>query len=359
METAEWMDFDPRVSRSGDEVVSARCVWCGARGGMSGTHIIPKSFGSGYEPRMSCKHCNNVLGSAVEARAWENAYIQAALAKLGIADRRKAYRRAKRKVDLETGFEMKIDKQGRASIVPHPRAEGGYIGTNRQQMGYYVALFKRLYPNVDTTPVEEFFDDPTRDRLVFKGHTINRKQFDADESAWLRIESTSYVHPYWVFKVAYETLSVCGFFGSAKLRHSFRRLYRVCGNEGGERLVFSSLIGDLVLTNLQSGSDIFKALEEIPFEHDHYWCLHLTPRMVLYLEIVLFAQIQLFFLIGLWNWKDQSIAEYLDRVFYYPKHGVDWRMQPFPNLQAAPAVKRMDSVVEQKLSQLVARQVWY
>ncbi|PKK83268.1 MAG: hypothetical protein CVT49_09210 [candidate division Zixibacteria bacterium HGW-Zixibacteria-1] len=107
------MNLKPKLYSIGNTVVSDTCIWCGEKSNLSKSHLIPQFLGGWFQPKISCDQCNNFLGSKIEVRAKDNAFITAAMVRLGLANEEVAYRNLK-KIDAEN--EVEVDFKGSVAI---------------------------------------------------------------------------------------------------------------------------------------------------------------------------------------------------------------------------------------------------
>jgi hypothetical protein len=168
MENSSYKDYIPELDVDGNNIVSDRCIWCGFRGELSKSHVIPESLGGWYAPLISCEKCNNYLGRQYEAEVMHNAYITAALSKLNMKTPENAYKLGK-KIDPSTGVEMWLKQGGIAKPIPKKIDENTFLGSNEDAIDFWVKRLKKERPNWPAEPIIEFISDPSRKVLRYAG----------------------------------------------------------------------------------------------------------------------------------------------------------------------------------------------
>ena len=107
--------FAPKFYEIGDTFVADKCIWCFEEGPKNKTHIIPESLGGRLKPYICCVDCNSFIGTDVESYANNNLYLAAAMVKLGLRDKKRAYSKAEI-LDLSTGAKLKFNNNGKLVI---------------------------------------------------------------------------------------------------------------------------------------------------------------------------------------------------------------------------------------------------
>lgn len=93
-------------------------------------HIIPECIGGWITIPYLCKKCNNdLLGSKIESRLKQNAYIVSAIDKLGLQPANKAFNRANISLDFENGIQARgrFTEDRRVLFVPTEQSDGSLI----------------------------------------------------------------------------------------------------------------------------------------------------------------------------------------------------------------------------------------
>ncbi|MCK4857759.1 MAG: hypothetical protein KAT58_07320, partial [candidate division Zixibacteria bacterium] len=225
----------PRVYENGDKLCSDICVWCGAKEGLSESHLFPKCIGGSFAARISCQECNSFLGTKFESEAKKNASITAALVKLGIADRRSAYRLGK-KLDTESGVEMHIAADGKSKPVTRQVSDNRFEGSPEQNKAFALRHFRKTRPKWSTKPLEEFYDDPSKQKFTYAGEQYTKKHYPAGD-AELAVQMQRHPHPNLIFKIIYEFLALFNLQSSNMIQSTLEHLVTVDANNRKDRIV--------------------------------------------------------------------------------------------------------------------------
>lgn len=309
---------------------------------MSKSHLFPKTTGANFCPRISCRSCNSELGRIADSEVKNNAFLTAALVKLGIKDRREAYRHAK-KFDEELGVEMHITKDGPVKAVK--KVDGNrVIGTPQEIKEQMLLQFKRKRPNWPVDPVEKFYNDDNASTLNHAGLKFTKQHFDGGV-AEIRIGKLARdPHPNLVFKVVYEYLALCGILSHPSVNKMLERFVTVDRCKRDLRIVFNE--SDLVprlYSNTQWAFRKERELEKIAFANYHKVKIGLSTHRVLYVDVVFFGMICSTFILGRLSGFDSIILPATDRVLV-DDFDDGFEVLCFPN------VKYMDGVIASNMS---------
>lgn len=311
---------------------------------MSNSHLIPEVLGGKFQFRISCKECNEQLGHKYESKVKKNAFLAAAISKLGIKSAKEAYRHAKI-IDDETGFLMKLDA-GQVTPKPKELSKGKFMGSRKDQKLYHVSRFKKKHPDVDTTPLEKFFDDPQNKSFRFHGHTYRIEEYSSKEIT-VRIEGlTQEIVPELVFKILYEFLSLNGFLSHPVIGPKMREYVTLGKVNEKTTVVIKPDVARVILGNIYNTFSWYKKLEEIPFKDHHYFIFRMTRKGILYCELVLFGQIRNFFIIGQWSPSDDEIFSVLGRAFIFPMSGGIFGPIVYENVSRKAHITWADAAVD-------------
>ena len=136
----------------GNKQTELQCIIC-ARNSEDGEdykiteeHIIPECIGGWITVPFLCKSCNNdVLGSAVEAKLKQNAYIVAAIDKTGLETPDRAFRRANISLEFENGITAlgRYTEARQIKFVPTKQDDGSLIVPEDETINVITKQVKR------------------------------------------------------------------------------------------------------------------------------------------------------------------------------------------------------------------------
>lgn len=340
----------PRFGEIGDQIVADRCVWCGESGKMSRSHLFPRMTGARFAPRITCSECNKHLGAIADKEAKKNAFLTAALVKLGIQGRREAYRHAK-KFDEELDLEMHITKNG--PVKPVKKVEGNrVIGTPQELKEHMVRQFKKKRPNWPVDEIEKFYDDDKANTLKYAGMKLTKQHFDGGVHE-IRIGKLARdPHPYLVFKIVYEYLAMCGMLDHSSVREMLERFVTVDGSMPDQKIVFNeSELVPRVYSNTQWAFRKARQLEEIAFTDYHSVMIGLSTHRVLHMDVVFFGVIRSTFILGRLSGFDSIILPATDCVLV-DNFDSSFEVLRFPNVSYVDGVIASNMSADQRCWEL-------
>lgn len=331
-----------------------QCVWCKSEQDISESHLIPESLGGGFKPYISCKRCNNFLGTKVEGTVSENGFLSAARSKLGIVSKKKAYGKAT-KVDTKTGYEITINKSGTASIIPKQLTDSQFIGSPKQISDRWVKKFERANPGKDSGPLKDFFDSDKAGPFSFGGTTHFRTRFPTKVTT-AKIIQNARVDPIFVFKIAYEFLCTFGALSDSALISLLRGKFHVSDSEGTEKIIFDGeAITARVLTNTGIDFKDYNRLEDIPFLPGHLLILRVSSSGVMYVKICLFGQVKVFYIVGKLDTISDELVLLLDKVVILPLKTNRAEFEIYPTLTRRACVLTYDKWVDDTFRKVLSK----
>lgn len=328
----------------GTRVDSNICIWCGRAVPLTKSHIFPECLGIRFIMYVSCSACNSFFGEKVEGTIMNNAFFCAAISKLGLKDKKDAYRQAK-KIDTETGYEVMINEDGRVQTIPKMLSNSRFIGTPKQLKEMAVKRFKRQNPNTSTRPIEEFYDDKESKNFQYEGVNFSKVIYP-ESNTEVRFSQKRDPEPKLVFKIVHEFLTTSGLIRTPEIRQNMKNLYSVAFYNDKTRIFFSSELTERYITNTTHTFREYKQLEEIPFLNFHYVMLRLSKKQILYVEVVFFGQVKTIFSIGPVTKVDPYTLLMLDIGLVFMLGEPMPFESRFPNVKRASETKLSDVVVE-------------
>ncbi len=303
--------------REDGKLLTDRCIWCGAEAPGSRAHLFPRYLGGRFWALTNCTACNNALGSQVEEQAAQNPFLTAAIAKLGIAVKKKDAFRHARKVDIETGFEMQIDKDDIAKPKPQPLVDGGFLAAPNDAYKKWSKLYSRELPNWPLEPVKTFLEDPTSTSLDY-GKRLRKRNF-AGGPATIRLEGlTRDPDPGLVLKIAYEACVLSQLIHIPCIRELLDGAFTVECEDGKSTIKVNDRAASHIVYNLESYFRKVKCLDTIDFRRYHAISLGLTPDLILFLEVRFFGAVRTLVVFGKVDKLPDFALAILDRFFVFP-----------------------------------------
>lgn len=329
-------------------LVSSLCAWCGSKGEMTRTHVVPKSLGGWFQPRIACAKCNNYLGTYAEAYVKKNAFLTAAIAKHDIQEKHEAFRQAKL-IDPATSLEMRITKEGVVRPIQKILDDGSFVGTPEEIMEYNLRKFREDRPNWPTAPIEEFYADPTRTTLKYAGLVFKQKHFSGGLTEIALHGLSRDPHPYLLFKIVYEYLVCNGALSQEWCRDMLRDIFVINTQNDKERIVFDA--GKLqarVISDVEVPFRGVRKLETIEFQRYHRFMLRLSRNGNLYFEIGLFDRIRSMFILGKNFVYNDWLTTLLNRAHFLALGQQAAQVVDYPNLRHKFHIIRIDAIVDLK-----------
>ena len=331
----------------GEKLHTDICIWCGSEEKLSESHLIQESLGVKFFTKTTCVPCNNFLGAKVESKALRNNFIAAASVKLGLKSRREAYRHGK-KIDVATGAEMIITKEGKSKPIPKKISENQFRGTPEEGKTYWVAQLKKDKPDLPTEPLEEFFDDPTKTAFSYAGKKYYKKTYK-DDVGQIRIDMAKYIDPILIFKIAYEFIVLNGWHTHPMIRATLKQLFSVTKMQQKSLMFFSNAIDALTVNNMDSYFRTYDSLEDIPFGKYHAIIPRLSDRFIFYIDIVLFGVLRNCFILGKLDEFEERIIPLTNTGYVFPIGGANPYMETYPNFKFKDHIIWGDVSVETRL----------
>ena len=154
-----------------------KCIFCaknsldGPQHKLTNEHIIPECLGGWITIPFLCGQCNNkLLGSQVEGRLKQNAYIVAAIDKTEIGTAYKTYNRADITVEFEDGKTVrgKYDRKHQIKLVPTPQSDGSLIASEEESKAILFKQIKRFERdnNISVSFDEKDYESSPYDVLI-------------------------------------------------------------------------------------------------------------------------------------------------------------------------------------------------
>ncbi len=344
----------PPVSLDGSgRVTSPICIWCLKQIPPSRTHLFPECLGGGFFTHLSCVGCNNYLGHSVESKVLRNVFLTQGIEKLELATSREAFRHA-RIWDQETGLEMKIGTQGGVSPIPKPigEADNKFVGTPEERASYFAKRAQRRNPEIDVTPLENFFKEGKTGLFSFDGYKYSTTEHP-EAMAELRIEDlTRDPAPALVFKIVYEFLAMLNFLEHPIIGPILDSYIKRHDSESKAPFNIHDSISDFVVSNTDVCFRTCENLREIPFKRFHHAMLRVTPSGVLWCEVGLFTHIQSWFLLTKIGSHDSKILSLLDKAFVFPFKSSEIVIIPFPSVEKREYYDWVNVKLDFKVSEL-------
>ncbi|MEW5922598.1 MAG: HNH endonuclease [Candidatus Zixiibacteriota bacterium] len=339
------MSFKPKLSLVGNTIVSDICVWCGEKSKMSKSHLIPQFLGGWFQPKISCEKCNSFLGSKIEEKAKNNAFITAAMVKLGLANEQVAYKKLK-KIDVEN--EVEVDFKGSVAI---PRIkwldERTLIAPSVKSKKIRIDRIKKKYPHIPMKPIEDFFNDPDKTDFRYDNIVIAKRDYLTKKTK-IKMEGTRDPDNEFIFKLLYEFMCLNNFLKISGLRNSLRKYIHIDKNDVDNRIKIDDKLRKNIFYNTANTFKLCDKLEEIPFTGCHYFVLRLSSDNILYIEVTLFGQLRNFFIIDEWRSEYEVYAGILDRVFLFTIDRQGFPPFMYPNLNLKEHLLWVDAMVKIK-----------
>ncbi len=312
-------------------VISSVCTWCLQQTEPSRSHLFADFLGGRFVTYISCKTCNNFLGHNVEWKALRNAFLTQAVEKLGLSDSRGAYRHAK-VWDQETGLEMWHNEHGGVSPIPKPIAANKFVGTPEDRASYFTKRAKKRNPEIDVTPLEEFFRQGKTGRFSLDGYTYSTIEHP-EAMVETRIEGlTRDPSSGLVFKIAYEFMAMLNLLKHSTIGPTLQSFVKRDELKPTQPFEISNSVSDYVVSNTDVCFRSYRHLIEVPFERYHHTMLRVTPGRMLWCEVGFFTQIQSWFLLGRIESCNSNLLTLLDRAFVFPIDDSGLDIFSFPNL---------------------------
>ncbi len=329
-----------------DTIVTANlCIWCGKETKLTKSHLFPECLGIKFYSYTTCRQCNSFIGEEIEGTVMDNPFFTAALAKIGLKNRKEAYRMGK-KIDTESGFEVIINDQGKVQPVPKMLTKDRYLGTPEKLKEKAVKSFKRKNPNVDVGPIEKFYDDHVKKEFVYEGIVFSKEITPEGvteiQIGWKKRDPD----PRLIFKIIHEFLTISGLNRDIAIRQNMKGLYKTYDLRKKTVIRFSSELDERCISNTTHAFRNYKYIESIPFGNYHYAMLRLSKKYVLYVEVVFFGIIKTFFTIGNITQLNQHTISMLDRGLIFELGSTIPFEKIYPNFERAHESKLCDVVVE-------------
>lgn len=312
--------LEPKVARFffvGDKLHSNHCIWCGNIQPLTDSHLFPEVIGGAFAPKVSCEACNSYLGRTFEASIKRNAFLTAAIAKLGLQSKREAFRFARKKDEL-TGADIHLTADGFAKPIPRPHGKNGFIGTPDDTKAFALRHFSKLRPNWSIGPLEEFYDDPGRTSLTRAGITFSKQTFEGGPGE-IRLDGLMRdPDPRLIFKIVYEFITVLQLRGVPVIEEALKDLVTIHEERSDERISISSAVNWRTISNTSNCFHQYRQLEEVPFRPVHYVIFRLSRNLNLYIEVTFFNMVRSFFILGKLQRFEDLIMPLVDTaiVFY-------------------------------------------
>ena len=334
----------PNIRVDGARIESDICIWCGQQTNLTESHIIPSCLGGWFKPYLSCEACNSFLGSKYESEAMRNAFLTAAVTKLGLKSPEEAYRHAV-KTDPETGRKVVLKPGGLAYVVPQRIDGNTFFGSLEQGKEYFVQMLGKERPLWPTGPLEEFFDDRKRTIFEYAGNRYS-KNMHRRKRCEVSVKMFRDIDPKFIFKMIYEFIAINNLLNNEIIQAHMRQFININTSDNRNRVLIDDDVRRFVACNTIGTFDNFKQFQDIPFHDFHYFVTGISENLILYFAVVLFGQLKNMLIVGPWPLANDSLNILFDRCFILPIRERFISNEPYPCLEWKEAVQWSSAVVE-------------
>lgn len=293
-------------------IVSDVCIWCGKALPDSRAHLFPKCLGGRFWAKICCGPCNFELGSKWEAQVDMDAFLTAALVKLGMKSKSKAYRKA-RKVDTDTGFEMQIGKDGLLKPIPRDLPDGSFLGHGKDALNKW----QTKLPHWPIDKLTAFLMDPQSTVIHHEGESLRKKNYSAGK-AEVRLEGLrGGPNTRMTLKIAYEFCMINTWMDAPCIRDFFEGALTVQKDRGKISIRESDRANQRIFSGRNIHHRKVKVLESIDFQPYHALALKLSKDLILYLELRYFGAVADYIIFDKIDWLPDKILPWLDVYCFF------------------------------------------